>query len=77
MISNKFDDIFRRRAERIASGVKVDEKDLDAAAKQTAQDFEEAMSEELKLFVKAQRITRKNEAVHYFPNNLFINLLYV
>jgi bacillopeptidase F (M6 metalloprotease family) len=51
---------FRRRAQRIASGVKVDEKDLDAAAKQTAQDFEDMSNEELKLFTKAQRITRNS-----------------
>jgi hypothetical protein len=51
---------FRRRAQRIASGAKVDEKDLDAAAKQTAQDFEDMSNEELKLFTKAQRITRNS-----------------
>lgn len=36
----------------------MDDTDLDAAAKQTAQDFEDASNEEFKLFEKMPRITR-------------------
>ena len=55
---------FRRRAKRIASGEKVDEKDLDAAAKQTAQDFEEFYADLYQKFKKSPRIT--GELAHYF-----------
>ena len=37
----------------------MDEKDLDAAAKQTAQDFEEFYNDLYKKFEKSPRITRK------------------
>ncbi|KAI2796494.1 39S ribosomal protein L46, mitochondrial [Blomia tropicalis] len=50
-----FEDL--RRAERIASGVNVDEKDLEESAKQTAQDFEEASLLESKQFKKGSRVT--------------------
>ncbi|XP_054168907.1 39S ribosomal protein L46, mitochondrial-like [Oppia nitens] len=46
------------RAKRIASGDKVDEKDLDAAAKQTAQDFEEFYVKLYDQFTKSSRITQ-------------------
>lgn len=47
----------RRRAERIASGVNVEEKDLEEAAKQTAQDFEESSLSEANKFIKGSRVT--------------------
>lgn len=47
----------RRRAERIASGVNVSEKDLEEAAKQTAQDFEEASIKEMKQFQFGSSVT--------------------
>ncbi|XP_017471317.1 PREDICTED: 39S ribosomal protein L46, mitochondrial [Rhagoletis zephyria] len=51
-----FEDL--RRAERIASGVNVAEKDLEEAAKQTAQDFEESSLSEANKFVKGSRVTK-------------------
>ena len=51
---------FRKRAERIANGQKLDDKDLDAASKQTAQDFEDAANQELKQFVLPPRLTSNN-----------------
>nr|XP_027195750.1 39S ribosomal protein L46, mitochondrial-like [Dermatophagoides pteronyssinus] len=47
-----------RRAERIASGVNVSEKDLEEAAKQTAQDFEEASIKEMKQFQFGNSVTK-------------------
>ncbi|XP_076313599.1 mitochondrial ribosomal protein L46 isoform X2 [Tachypleus tridentatus] len=44
------------RAERIKRG-EIDESDLDAASKQTAQDFEDAATEELNKFQVASRVT--------------------
>jgi ADP-ribose pyrophosphatase YjhB (NUDIX family) len=41
-----FEDL--RRAKRLASGKDVDEKDMEAATKQTAQDFEDTSNQELK-----------------------------
>ncbi|XP_013775908.1 39S ribosomal protein L46, mitochondrial-like [Limulus polyphemus] len=44
------------RAERIKKG-EIDESDLDASSKQTAQDFEDAATEELHKFQVASRVT--------------------
>jgi len=49
-----------RRAKRIAAGDKVDEKDLEAASKQTAQDFEEYFQKMFSQFSKASRITQSD-----------------
>ncbi|CAG2107365.1 unnamed protein product [Medioppia subpectinata] len=53
-----FEDV--RRAQRMAAGDKVDEKDLDAASKQTAQDFEEYYNHLLTQFSKSPRITQSD-----------------
>lgn len=49
--------LLRQRSKRIASGIDVQEKDLEEAAKQTAKDFEEASLKELEKFQSASPLT--------------------